>query len=176
MWLKYLSILLSAQLLYSEDINAIYSQLYSGNINSAIVRLEEMTISETPSQEIFSALAHAYTLASEDQKAIIVYEKLISLDTNNVEPLFMLSKLLMKQGQVSRSKELVTYGLKIEPFHKGLIDLAAKISYDENSYQDAFSYYSKLIDMNINVGRWYHLRARCGVKLDSIDLAVSDFA
>lgn len=175
-WLKYLSILISAQLVYSENMGEIYSQLYSGNINSAILRLEEMSNNDTTNQEINSALAHAYTLASEDQKAIEVYEKLQSLDTGNVEPLFNLSKLLMKQGQLSRSSELVKDGLKSQPYHKGLIDLAARISYDENDYQDAFSYYSKLIDMNINVGRYYHLRARCGAKMDSIDLAISDFA
>jgi len=175
-WLKYLSILLSAILLYSEDMNEVYSQLYSGNIDAAILQLEEMSHHDTTNQEIYSALAYAYMLASEDQKAIGVYEKLKSMDTGNAEPLFMLSKLLMKHGQLSRSEEFVMDGLKIQPSHKGLIDLAAKISYDESDYQKAYSYYSKLIDMNINVGRYCHLRARCSVKMDSIDLAVSDFA
>lgn len=174
-WLTCLSILLSAQLIYCADMNTVYSQLYSGDVNAAIMQLEEMSNEETANKEIYAALAHAYTLVSEDQKAIGVYEKLNTLDPNSVEPLFMLSKLFMKQGQITQSKTLAGDGLKRDPLHKGLIDLAARISYEENDYPGAYSYYSKLIDMNINVGRYYHLRARCGVKMDSIDLAVSDF-
>ena len=165
----------AVQFLHSQEVSEIYSRLYSGNAKTAILQLEEIVKSDTSSQEIYSALAQVYTRVYEDQKAIEAYEKLHSLDTSNVEYVFMLSKLLMKQGRLSRSIELVNHGLNKQPLHKGLIELAAKINYDENNYQDAFSYYSILIENNMNVGRYRHLRARCGVKMDRTDIAISDF-
>ena len=174
-WFIFIIACCGVQLLHSQEMSEIYAQLYSGNANPAILQLEMMVKSDTTNQELYAVLAQAYTRTYEDQKAIVVYERLHSLDTSNVESIFLLSKLLLKQGHLSRSMELVNDGLNIQPLHKGLIELAAKINYDENNYQDAFSYYSILIENNMNVGRYRQLRARCGVKMDRTDIAISDF-
>ncbi len=175
-YLGYLGLLiLLPQIVYCQDLGELYAQLYSGNHEAVIQQLEEATQYDSANQKIYVLLAQAYAIDNNESMAESVYEKLHTLNPDNVTYINELSKLLYKKGQLPRSLELVKEGLRLSSKHSSLLALAAKISYEENAYSESYNYYTELIEMNINPGRNYHLRARCEVKMDHLDDAISDF-
>ena len=141
-------------------------------ISTSISLLENAKLAFPEDTSILAMLANAYQLSDQVSKAINLYQKILSVKSDNVVVMNNLAWALATQGKDAEALEIAEKGIAISPDYVDLIDTAGFIYLNLKQYDNAEKMFKRCLELyTINnparSGSLYHLGmtyARMGKK------------
>ena len=105
--------------------------------------------------DMLRSIAAIYRNQQNFIKSIEYLEKAKIIDSNDINLILLESNIRWEMGEVDQYQKLISKALEIEPNNVDLIFNLGVVNAEKGNYEDAISYYNKVITIDLNYTKAY---------------------
>ena len=151
----------------------LFQWLYSGRYDSLGIRLKEMIKTDSTNPELYFLLGLSDTFQNKKSTALKNFEKSADLDPENIKYLNQYANALFNNGYPDRAEKIFKEAIQLDSTRNDIRESLGRLYFRNSRFDDAYSSYSRLSQMDSENGYYFLMRARCAVKMDSSQKALA---
>ena len=154
----------------------IYTLLYTGKVDSAIVALNTLKQDDPQNIEINTMLGDAYLKQQHWHDAIRSCDLIYQLEPHRKSNIINYSTALQKVGYSTRAEQLLEEAFALDSTDMSLMRMLANFYYEEMNYARSSQYFQKLLSVDKTNTNTHLMAARCASKLKQSDRATQHYS